>query len=406
MSSNAPIAKPNATRPPRRFAWLYLLPVLIALAVPAGNYVRGYLNDQTLIKLDHDAYELKRQKNWPELAKVAERWTTLQPKSADAWFYRAEAAEALEDWESLVVFLDKIPRDDSRAVGALLSKAITEFEKLNRPFDGAKTCDEVLAINPLVMVAHKQTVFFYMMSLQRKEAIWRIRRAIRLRRESPETYVFLVSAHWLNPAALYQNNTIWLESNPNSEIFEVARAMPIYTTAAKDDPKQATVVEHIPPAEKLLEKYPHNPELLSFFINQTITNGDLERVQELVAAFSPEVAETDPRYWRAKAWCEEIQGDLEEAEKSLRRGFELDRYWWVIHFQLHDLLRRQGRLEEAAYFFNAYKISKELSIEITSLNKSPESLDELKFCRELLVLAELIEDDDVVQTLKERVTAQ
>lgn len=389
-----------------RFVWLIPLLAILVLAVPISQFARQYLRERALIALDRDAYELKRQKNWEELKKVSEKWSILQPESADAWLYRAEAAEALEDWESMVDFLDHVPRTDPRAVGALLSKSITEFEKLNRPFAGAKTCDEVLELNPLVMVAHKQTIFFYMMTLQRKEALWRIRRAIKLRRESPETYVFLVSAHWLNPAALYQNNTIWLEGNPDSEIFEVARAMPIYTTAAKDDPKQAAVVEHIPTAEKLLEKYPHNPELLSFFINQSITNGDLERVQSLLAAFPPEIAETDARFWRAKAWCEEILEDLEAAERSLRRGFELDRYWWVIHFQLHDLLRRQGRTEEATWFFNAYKIAKDLSIEITSLNKSPENLDELKFCRELLVLAELIEDDEIANTLKERVMAQ
>ena len=242
-----------------------------------------------------------------------------------------------------------------------------------------------------------------MMTLQRREALLRIRRAIRLGRESPETYVFLVSSSWLNPASLYHNNTIWLESDPESEIFEVARAMPIYSTAAKDDPKHAAVVEHIPTVEKLLEKYPHNPELLSFIISLSITNGDLERVQELVKAFPEGIAETDPRYWRARAWCEEALGDVDQAEKSLRRGFALDPYWWVIHFQLHDLLRRKQQVDEAAYFFNVYKLSKDLSIEITSLNKSPESLDEKKFCRELLVLAELIEDDEVIHTLKRRV---
>ena len=385
--------------------WFIAL-MIIVVAVPIGYITRDYLHKRTILAYEEQCHELKRKQDWAELAKISEAWSKLEPLVASPWLYRAEAAEGVSDWAALVQYLDRVPRDDYRAVPSLLSKAIVEFEKLNRPWDGARTCDEILELNPQVLVAHKQTVFFYMMTLQRKEALRRVRRAIRLRRESPETYIFLVSANWLNPAALYRNNTIWLESDPNSEIFEVARAMPIYTTSAKDDPKQAAVVEHIPTVEKLLEKYPHNPELLSFLISLAITNGDLERVQELLSAFPEELADTDARYWRARAWCEDALGQFDLAEKSLRRGFALDPYWWVIHFQLHDLLRRLGRLDESAYFFKVYQLAKDLSIEITSLNNSPENLDEKKFCRQLLVLAELIEDHDVIATLKHRVAIQ
>ena len=407
---DASITSPDIEKPlPAKWQagglWRYsfvLLAVIIA-AVPIGYSTHQYFQKRSIVAYEQQCHELKVKKDWTQLAKIAEAWSAIEPTVADPWLYRGEAAEGLSDWKSLVQYLDRVPRSDPRAVGALLTKAIVEFEKLNRPWDGAKTCDEVLELNPLVLVAHKQTVFFYMMTLQRKEALRRVRRAIHLRRESPETYVFLVSATWLNPAALYQNNTIWLESDPENEIFEVARAMPIYTTSAKDDPKQAEVVEHIPAAEKLLEKYPQNPELLAFFIGLGITNGDLDRVQELLKTFPRELADTDARYWRARAWCEDALGEYELSEKSLRRGFALDPYWWVIHFQLHDLLRRLGRIDEATYFHNAYQIAKDLSIKITSLNKSPENLDERKFCRELLVLAELIEDDEVIDTLKERV---
>ena len=402
------IEHPTPARPltgTRRW-WILPLAILIAAAVPIGYLFQTVMHNRAIAAYEQQCQDLKLKKNWTELAKVAESWSKIEPGTADPWLYRGEAAEELSDWKSMIQHLDRIPRTDSRAVPALLKKSIVEFEKLNRPFDGARTCDQVLELNPQVTAAHKQTVFFYMMTLQRKEALRRVRRAIRLSRESPETYVFLVSVSWLNPASLYHNNTIWLESDPESEIFEVARAMPVYTTLAKNDPKHAAVVEHIPTAEKLLEKYPHNPELLSFFISLSISNGELERVQELVQAFPRDIGETDPRYWRARAWCEEALGDVDQAEKSLRRGFALDPYWWVIHFQLHDLLRRQQRLDDAAYFFKVYKLSKDLSTEITSLNKSPESLDEQNFCRKLLVLAVLIEDDEVVNTLKRRVVTQ
>jgi hypothetical protein len=88
----------------------------------------------------------------------------------------------------------------------------------------------------------------------------------------------------------------------------------------------------------------------------------------------------------------------------LRRAFELDRYWWQIHFQLHDLLRRLGRHEESARFFKIYKIAKDLTNEVKSLAQSVESLDDQGFCRSLLELAELIEDDDVAVALRERLS--
>ena len=66
-----------------------------------------------------------------------------------------------------------------------------------------------------------------------------VRRAIRLRRESPESYVFLVSASWLYPGSMYRTNTRWLESDPKSETFQVAQAMQVYTSQAKSDPERA-----------------------------------------------------------------------------------------------------------------------------------------------------------------------
>jgi tetratricopeptide (TPR) repeat protein len=397
--SSEPVAPPKPVRSGRR--WFILLIAIASLGI--GFRARQLYWSRLIGNYRHQCLELKTDRNWEELAKTAEEWSKLEPHASDPWIYRGEAAEGLKEWNALVQYLDRIPRTDPRAVGALVSKAMVEFEKLNRPRDGVKTCDEILEINPRVLVAHKQTVFYYMMTLQRDEGLRRVRRAIRMRRESPETYVFLVSSTWLLPTSLYRNNQVWLESEPESEIFEVARAMPVYTANSKNDPRYADEYQHIPPAVELLEKYPHNPELLAYFLNLAITDGDIDRVQQLLNAYPQDRAASDPRYWRARAWLEDTQGEFDSAEKSLKKAFTLDPYWWQIHFQLNDLLRRLGRGEEAAYYLKIYKISKDLSTEITNLNQSPESLDEKKFCKQLLVLAELIEDDEIVATLRERV---
>lgn len=382
--------------------------VLLVLAACAsgGLWLIGYFKRSSIQQLQEQCQDLRGEKNWSELAEVSKRWTSAEPGSADAWLFRSEAAEGLQEWAAMADYLGHVPRTDRRAAGSLLRKSIVEFEKLNLPWQGIKTCDEVLELEPRVMVAHKQTIFFFMMSLQRAEAVRRIRRAIRVRRESPESYVFLVSANWLYPGSLYRTNNHWLQSDPDSEIFQVARAMQVYSSDAKNDPGQTHNFEHVPPPEELFQKYPHNIELLAYFLNNGMANGELERVEELLEAFPADIAETDARYFRAKAWCEDVRGEFDQAEQSLKRAYSLDRYWWHIHFQLHDLYRRLGRLDESEQFFKIYKISKELSTEITSLNDSPESLDHKKFCRELLVIAELIDDQEVVSVLRERVAAQ
>lgn len=352
--------------------------------------------------LHQQCAKLSAENDWNALASISAEWAALEPERADPWIYRAEVAEAFNEWAEMVEYLDRVPRSDTRAITALVRKGVTEFEKLNRPWDSMQTCDEVLGLDERVLIAHKQTIFFYAMTLQRTEMVRRIRRAIQVRRESPETYVFLVGGSWLYSGSLYRHNSHWLEGDPDNETFLVARAVQIYLSEVKTDLEQAAQFEHIPPDEELLQKYPHNQELVAYFLNRCITEGDVERVRGLLEAVPPHLAEQDPRFWRARAWCEDVSGELEAAEKSLRRAFALDPYWWQLHFQLHDLLRRTGRQEDAARFFEMYRISKALTNEIKTLAQSLETLDDIKFCSSLLELAELVGDEEIAVALRDR----
>lgn len=382
--------------------------VLLVLATGLGVGIWMYFRTppESVESLGWRCRELSSERDWPSLAKVAEQWSLKEPQKADPWLYRAAAAQGLDDWEHVVEYLDRVPRDDERAVAALARKATAEFESLNQPWDGVKTCDEILDLDPRVLIAHKQTIFFYAMTLQRAEMVRRIRRAIAMRRESPESYVYLLSASWLYSGSLYRHNTRWLESDPDSETFQVARALQVYTSNAKSDLQRAAEFEHIPPAEDLLQQYPHNLELVAYFLNRSITEGELDRVVELLRAIPEAAADTDARFWRARAWCDDVRGDLEKAEQSLRRAFALDPYWWQVHFQLHDVLRRLGRLEESDRFFRIYKLSKEMSIKIMSLNQSVEGMNQEEFCRSMLELAELVGDHDTAKVLRERALHQ
>lgn len=403
LPTGAPLRSPTPRQLMRIIRW-----ALIAISVIACAALSGWMwqssRREAIATLSRQCKKLSVQERWGELATASAKWSGLEPGSADPWLYRAEAAKELKDWNTVVTSLDRVPRTDSRCPNALVQKAAAEFEFLNRPLDGVKTCDELLAIEPRVLIAHKQTIFFCAMTLQRAEMVRRIRQAIRVRRESPESYVYLVGASWLFGGSVYRHNTRWLEGDPDNETYQVARALQVYGTQAKADPAHAAEFEHIPQAEELLKKYPHNLELVAYFLNRSITDGELERVQELLQLIPKDQADGDARFWRARAWCEDTAGNLEQAEMSLRRAFKLDPYWWQIHFQLHDLLRRRGNLEESAKFLEIYKASKDLSTTIMSLNQSIDALDEQKFCRSLLELSELVGDDEVSHVLRERLS--
>jgi len=379
--------------------------VLVPLAcVPVGYWLSNHWHRRSGIAFSRECRQLSAQRAWNELASVSTQWACVEPQKADPWLYRAEAAEGLKDWGNFVQALDRVPRSDPRAPESLIHKAAAEFEFLNRPRVGVQTCDEVLRIEPRLLIAHKQAIFFCAMTLQRAEMVRRIRRAIQVRRESPESYVYLAGASWLYSGSLYRHNTQWLTSDPDNEMYQVARALQVYTSGAKSDLERAAEFEHIPPAEQLLQQYPQNLELVAYFLNRSITEGDLDRVRELLSAVPEHLADDDSRFWRARAWCDDAIGESASAEQSLRRAFALDPYWWQLHFQLHDLLRRRGQLEESAKFFKIYQISKALSIVIKT-HQSVESIDEQGFCRSLLELAELIEDDEVASALRERLSA-
>lgn len=379
-----------------------LLAVLTCGCLAGWGY---YLQkSETIESLDWRCRELNSQRQWDQLKRVAERLSLKQPDKADPWLYRAAAAEGLKDWPNAVKFLDRVPRSDPRAISSLIQKASIEFESLNEPLASVRTCDEVLELDPRVLIAHKQTIFFYAMTLQRAEMVRRIRQAIDVRRDSPESYVYLVSASWLYSGSLYRLNSRWLENDPDNETYQVARALQVYTSQAKADLERAAEFEHIPQPEDLLKKYPQNHELIAYFLNKSITEGELDRVEELLQTLTPEQISRDPRFLRALAWRQDANNELLQAEQSLRQAHALDPYWWQIHFQLHDILRRRGQADESARFFEIYRKAKDLSTEIMTLNQSIENLDHTRFCQSLIGLAELVGDTQVVSLLRERVS--
>jgi tetratricopeptide (TPR) repeat protein len=353
-----------------------------------------------------ECVERNAEQDWKGLAEVAKKWSDLEPTEAEPWLFRAAAAEGVKDWAGLVGLLDRVPRSSPKAVPALIRKAVAEFEPLNQPWDGLKTCDEVLRLEPKVLIAHKQAIFFCAMTMQRREMVRRIRAAIRERRESPESYVYLVGASWLNPGAAYRHNSRWLEREPDNETFLVARAVRVYGSQAKKDKERSAEFEHIPEAAQMLERFPRNLELIAWFLNLAITDGDVERVRSLLERVPDEERERDTRVLRARSWLEDADGKPDEAEALLSKALTIDPYWWQLHFQRHDLARRAGRAADAERFLEIYKCAKDASVAIMTMNRTETGFEDPVFLGSLSKLVDQVGDTEVSVALKERLAAR
>ena len=169
----------------------------------------------------------RQAKQWPELAQVSAEWCDWDPNDGSAWLFAAEAAQATQDWQREADCLGRVPDADPRVVLGLMERMRLLFEELNRPLEAVDTCERILKIEPRASRAHSRLLFFYATSLQRQELMRCIRRAIVLRCEPPEAYVYLFGADWVVLGNVLSVNTHWLKAYPDHEPFLVARAVVI-----------------------------------------------------------------------------------------------------------------------------------------------------------------------------------
>ena len=236
----------------------------------------------------------------------------------------------------------------------LMSQMELQFGPLNRPADGAETCERILASNPKSAVARQRLIFFLAMTLQRTRLIHQTRLAIDTGNEPIEAYVYFFFADSLLFSNAVDMNSRWLLGDPDSELFEVAEA--IFTaetldlSVLLDDRDAAQATRHAASRkaavmEKLLAKYPHNAELLAYNIRQHIQIGDVARVVQLLAQATVE-SEDDFRFWRFKGWVHVQRHQNAEAEKAYRHAIELHPLDWSTRNMLAELLQLEERFDE------------------------------------------------------------
>lgn len=301
-----------------------------------------------------DCKRALQRRQWDKLRDLGTRWANRDPHSGEARIFQATAFEARQQYQRAADCLALVPESAPEQAAALSALMELQFGSLNQARAGAVTAEKLLERNPQSLLARQRLIYFLTMTLQRVRLNQQIRRALETGTEPSEAYTYLFFLDSLYFANGVDQNSEWLNGDPDCELFVVAQAIYIAetldTSISLDDREAAQSLlkaqsQKIDVLQKLAQKYPHNVELLAYQLKDCLLNGKVERAVELLAQ-SPTEALEDNRFWRYKGWIHAQSGQLKEAEAAYLQAIKIHPLdWWTRHL-MAELLLRQNRLPE------------------------------------------------------------
>lgn len=328
-------------------------------------------------------------RNWTRAEEIAAKWTAMTPDSGEAWIQRSLALFKQQKYEDALDCLNRISLTSPEAERALTARMSLQFGPLNRPVDGAATCEKIIQSNPRSMIARQQLILFLAITLQRTRLMHEIRSAIDAGVEPADSSFYLFFIDVLPLAAGAELNRQFLSGDPRSELFEVAEATfrteALEQSYSLDDREKAeeirrAIAEKSPVMENLLAKYPHNTELLAYNIRKRMQKGDVAGVVKLMA-MAPIEAESDHRFWRFKGWVHAQQDEPDDAEKAYRQAIQRHPLDWTTRHLLAELLQQQRRFDEVKSLRELIRRANELRKVLQFISDdrqvSPETLSQL-----------------------------
>ncbi|MFN0052856.1 MAG: hypothetical protein ACKV0T_11745 [Planctomycetales bacterium] len=344
-----------------RWRWIVVLVGVVAAGAAAGPVYRWWQTSRRT-QLFTQCRTALEEGRWSDLQTLAAPWSQWDPQNADPWLYLAAAAQARDELDLAAECLSRIPDDSPKVIPALLELLALQFGPLNRPREGAATCERAVRIEPRTTEAHNRLIQYFALSRQRARLARQIRESIRYRREPREAYVYLMLLDTLRLSNGIAMNERWLEAVPEDETFLVGRAMnlPEPTEPVAGEPAASASAGSVPAdgvsraaegrtklemIDQLYERFPDNLELLAYKIDQCITIGDAEGVAELQLS-APDAAADDSRFWRFKGWLHESRDEIPEAHAAYLRALELHPLDWNTLNRLSQVERRRQNVKE------------------------------------------------------------
>lgn len=219
-----------------------------------------------------------------------------------------------------------------------------------------------------------------------------------------------LGADWLTFSNAYELNGRWLQDDPGNELLLVARALHYVGSAALDEAaserQDESGVTKTALHEKILTEYlgrfPHNIELLSYFLIKACLNGNVKRATELLAQAPPE-AVYDNRFWRFKGWVHAAQQQYSLAEAAYRHALQLNPYDWHTQHELADVMRKLKRYDEVEVLQAQGLEGKELRQAIVRLPNVTDIPTPL--LRRIAAYAQTCGETMVAESLSQRISA-
>lgn len=357
-----------------------LLLILVFMGVlffPASAWWNHYQTKQ----LKENSNQLLKAEKWKAAEVEAKKWTSRDPHNSDAWLALAEAYRKQNKLAETANALGKLSNSDPRILKTLALRIDLLLSELHDPIKTIKTCNRMLKIDPKVDLARQRLIYIYSMMLLRLKMVEQIREAIKLNCEPPEAYVYLLLSDALNFSNGPPLINTWLKNYPDDENLQVAMAIYI-ARSSSDQSLQMNDSKFISGGDlslinECLKKYPHNREVLAYFLEDSLKEGNLERVAELLES-APDDAELDNRFWRFKGRYLALKNQVNPAADSYRQALKLNPYDWHARLGLAEILRRKGELAEAKKLARLGDLGKTFAKQLVQL-ENPNSIN-----RELL----------------------
>lgn len=333
------------TAPPR---W----PRRLALAIVAGLVVAALLyafiprrSDESY---EQECRELADAEQWDRLKDLAAEWSDTTENPDHALIYLAEGQLQSGDPMRAVETLLSVPIRSSKSYAALVTACNLQFGPLNRPLDGVETLKIMAQQNPGSAGTRMRLIFFYAVTLQRREMLDAIYDAIAHRAEPSDAYAYLLIADRLALTNGFAKSSEWLKSDPDSELLKAARMVHLMQNvgAAENPALQEKMGEYVKSFEKLRDEYPHNVPLLCHALERAIEAYDVEAVERLVADIPS--GTRDSVILRQMAWLKSEHGEFEEARDLLEQSLSEHLVDWHTWHDLAACRRRLGDAEGAA----------------------------------------------------------
>ncbi|WP_299461502.1 tetratricopeptide repeat protein [uncultured Gimesia sp.] len=339
--------------------------------------ISAWWNYSQIQQAEENSNRLLNEEKWGAAEQAARNWTRRAPQNADAWLALAEAYRQQQKFEETAEALGQLSDSDPRILKTLALRTDLLLAELHDPEKSLETCRRILKIDPRVDRAWQRLIYINAMMLLRLEMVKQIRQAIKLQCEPPEAYVYLLlsdSLNFSNGAPLVNS---WLTTHPENEDLEVARAIYIARSSIRQSMllKESQLISGGDQSliTNCLKKYPQNCEVLAYFLEKSLDEGDLKRVAELLEHV-PDNAEADSRFWRLKGRYLALHDQLDLAETSFQQALEWNPYDWRARLGLAEILRRKGAVKEATEMARIGNRGKLFSKKLMEL-QDPRSID-------------------------------